>query len=102
MSLVQQMEVAHLVITGSSLERASVMKSIKTQLLRGASASVKPSIIPTITSTIGNTDVLANAFREIEAVFPEPSVGMVNKEKSAKPRIVNSQVTRKQTWRDLV
>lgn len=90
-NLVQQMGV---VITGPSLERASIMKSIKKDaLLRGASASVKPLIIPTIMNTTGNTDALADAFREIE--------GMVNKEKSAKP-IVNTQLTRKQMHKDLV
>uniref|UniRef100_A0A663EYR4 Uncharacterized protein n=1 Tax=Aquila chrysaetos chrysaetos TaxID=223781 RepID=A0A663EYR4_AQUCH len=100
-NLVQQMGMAHALVTGSNPDRVAVT-SIKMQFLRGVPASLKPSIIPAATNAMGNIGTLADTLREIGAVISGPSIRVVNKGRPAKPKGVTTQVTRKQMRNNLV
>ena len=71
-NLVRQMAMAHALIMGSSPDRVAAMRSIKMQLWRGAPASLKPLIVPSVTNVTGNVGTLANTLREIGAVTLGP------------------------------
>lgn len=54
------------------------------RLLKRASASLKPLVIPAVTNAARSVGALANTLREIWAVTLGPSVQMVDKEKPTK------------------
>ena len=73
-NLVWQMGMAHVLITGSNPDSVAVTRIIKMQLLRGAPASLNPLIIPAVANAAGNAGILANTWREIQAVTSGLSV----------------------------
>lgn len=84
-SFLQQMGMAHALITGSSLDGAAVTKRIKIQLLRGACLTEDLDYTSSHSAT-GNRGVLPNTLGEIWALISEPAVRVVNENHLTKLR----------------
>lgn len=92
----------HVLITGFNLNRAKVMRSIKTLVLRGVSASLEPLITTEVTNAADNVGALANIWMKIRTVNSRPSVWVVDNGNITKLKGIASQGSRKQMWNDLV